>query len=71
MKCPCRGCDRRTITCHGVCRQYQEWKIYNDDRNKWLRDQKYVPSEGIKSGSIRNIKDRARGWRKKKVKNYD
>ena len=71
MKCPCRGCDRRTITCHSVCRQYQEWKIYNEDRRKWLRGQKYVPTDGIRSGEIRNIKDRARGWLKKKVKNYD
>lgn len=23
---PCNGCLRRTITCHGVCREYQDWK---------------------------------------------
>ena len=25
-KCPCKECDRRTVTCHGVCEGYQEWK---------------------------------------------
>lgn len=25
MKCPCRDCDRRTITCHGVCKEYQAY----------------------------------------------
>lgn len=26
MKCPCKGCNDRTITCHSVCRPYQEYK---------------------------------------------
>ena len=25
-KCPCKGCDDRTVTCHSVCRRYQGWK---------------------------------------------
>lgn len=24
--CPCKDCERRTVTCHGVCREYQGWK---------------------------------------------
>ena len=24
--CQCKGCERRTVTCHGVCREYQNWK---------------------------------------------
>ena len=24
-KVPCRGCDRRTMTCHGVCMEYKEY----------------------------------------------
>ena len=25
MICPCKDCDHRTITCHSVCRDYQQW----------------------------------------------
>lgn len=31
--CPCKGCDRRTVTCHGVCREYQDWKKEVEARN--------------------------------------
>lgn len=24
--CPCKDCDTRTITCHGVCKEYKDWK---------------------------------------------
>ena len=24
--CPCKGCDERTLTCHGFCSKYKEWK---------------------------------------------
>lgn len=26
-KCPCRDCFDRTVTCHGVCRKYKNWKL--------------------------------------------
>ncbi len=26
MMCPCKDCNDRTVTCHGVCGQYAEWK---------------------------------------------
>ena len=25
-KCPCKGCEDRTVTCHGACGKYQAWK---------------------------------------------
>lgn len=31
--CPCKGCDRRTMTCHGVCVQYKDWKDYMERIN--------------------------------------
>ena len=71
MKCPCKGCDRRTITCHGVCKEYEAWKKFNDDRNEWLRSHKYEPTNGLKKGVSKSIKDTARGYKKKKVKKYD
>ena len=24
--CPCRYCEERTPTCHGVCPKYKEWQ---------------------------------------------
>ena len=26
MICPCKGCTDRTLTCHGFCQRYKEWK---------------------------------------------
>lgn len=34
MKCPCKGCDRRTLTCHGLCADYQKWKTWKEEGNK-------------------------------------
>lgn len=34
MICPCKGCEDRTITCHGVCKRYQEWKAWIEERNR-------------------------------------
>lgn len=32
-KCPCKGCDRRLIGCHGLCPDYREWKKNLDEEN--------------------------------------
>lgn len=34
MKCPCKGCNDRTVTCHGACKKYSEWKEWHDEVNK-------------------------------------
>ena len=39
MKCPCKGCERRTLTCHGFCEEYQAWAVENNAKNEWLREQ--------------------------------
>ena len=26
MTAPCKGCERRHIGCHSMCRAFQEWK---------------------------------------------
>lgn len=28
---PCYHCTNRTVTCHGGCKDYVEWKTYRDD----------------------------------------
>ena len=45
MKNPCHGCDRRTITCHGVCKEYEAWKKENEDRKEWLKNQRPIVNE--------------------------
>ena len=36
MKCPCQGCEppKRTITCHGTCKEYKCWKLWKDGVNQ-------------------------------------
>lgn len=40
MMCPCKGCQDRTITCHGGCKRYQEWKSEHEKKQEWLRSQR-------------------------------
>ena len=39
-KVPCRDCDRRTMTCHGVCREYKEFQKANEAFNAETREAK-------------------------------
>ena len=71
MKNPCKDCLDRTITCHGVCKKYEAWKKYDADMKKWLRENAPQVNAGAVKGGIKNIKDRAKGWGKRRVKNYD
>ena len=36
MKCPCKGCEppKRTLTCHGFCEEYKEWRAARDEANR-------------------------------------
>ena len=67
MKNPCHECTDRTITCHGVCRRYEEWKKENEKKKKWLNEQKHEPSDGCLKGQRQRIKD-GRSRRKWNVK---
>ena len=64
MKCPCRGCPDRTITCHGVCERYQDWKKNYDDERRWIREQMPIPSERMLKKKDIEIKRKARGWKR-------
>ena len=24
--CPCKDCNKRTVECHGNCKEYKDWK---------------------------------------------
>lgn len=28
--CPCKDCDNRSETCHGICKAYKEWSVENE-----------------------------------------
>ena len=34
MKCPCKGCFRRKLGCHGFCKEYQEWAASRHEINR-------------------------------------
>ena len=34
MKCPCRDCPNRTLTCHGFCKEYKAWKDWREEVNR-------------------------------------
>lgn len=62
MKCPCRGCPDRTITCHGVCKKYQDWREVFDREKEWRRSQNPIYSDSCKKTMNRNAITKARGW---------
>ena len=39
MMSPCKGCENRTVTCHGVCAKYQEFKKELEAINEQRREQ--------------------------------
>lgn len=39
MECPCKGCDRRTATCHAECPDYPAWRAeYDASRAAEIRE---------------------------------
>lgn len=34
---PCRYCTDRTLGCHGVCKEYNDWALKHKDEVKQLR----------------------------------
>lgn len=37
-KNPCvRDCPRRSMTCHGMCKEYADWKAWNDEQRRALQ----------------------------------
>ena len=67
MKCPCKGCQDRTVTCHydGYCDKWAEWKQYEKGKKEWLDSFKPTDSDEMRKREIKNIKARARGSMRK------
>ena len=40
MKCPCKGCHERTITCHGVCEKFAKWKAEKAEAQRRRQEEK-------------------------------
>ena len=56
-KCPCKGCENRTVTCHSVCRRYEDWKIERAAEKDYTRDQNMIVlSESAVRRHWRNLK---------------
>lgn len=64
-RCPCRGCADRTLTCHGVCARYQEWKKELDETKKWLNGQVPGHSEQLRKMAIENLRYPKKKWKGK------
>ena len=62
MRCPCKECNNRTISCHGVCEEYKAWKKDHEDRTRWLREQRPPINDQGRKGKIRKMVEKARGW---------
>lgn len=43
--CPCKGCDERTVTCHGTCEKYLAWRKDLDEKNRKICEAKRVLEE--------------------------
>ena len=54
MKCPCKGCVDRTVTCHGRCPRYEEFKKDKEEQNK----RKYLENDAKQLSRDHEIKYR-------------
>ena len=43
VKCPCKGCDRRLIGCHGLCHEYREWRTEREKHRERPEDKPEFP----------------------------
>ena len=66
MKCPCRGCTDRTLTCHGICERFGEWKKEEAKKKAWLAGFKYETSDAARQGERKKLILQARGQRKRR-----
>lgn len=52
--CPCKGCQNRSITCHGECDKYDKWREDLDrlnERNRPNKDAWGYIADSIKKNS--------------------
>ena len=64
MKCPCRGCPDRTLTCKaaGQCKPWEDWKEEEQKKKEWLDSFKPLRSEQMEKQVHLKAKRKARGW---------
>lgn len=61
--CPCRGCQRREIGCHGKCEEYQTWSREKTKEREELREERrahYTMNDDTLKQRYREIKRRGR-----------
>lgn len=47
-KCPCKGCERRLVGCHGICPDYGAWKRERDRITEENREISHELSRSMK-----------------------
>ena len=65
---PCKDCQERTITCHGFCQRYQEFKRQNEEYVR-LRDverQKHYTNQSAQKAFWKKLKRPA--WTRKEFR---
>jgi len=61
LKCPCKGCEKRTLTCHGFCQEYKAWKAEHQAEKDWLQKQNLLEiSDSVMKKHWRNLRSNRR-----------
>ena len=56
---PCKDCERRTLTCHGVCQEYKEWREIINQQNELAnieKEKRYHKPRKIEIALRRHLK---------------
>ena len=64
MKCPCKECFHRTITCHGFCEGYKAWREWRDEVNRKKQQDKELKALS-RDHELEYRKNLKQGWRNK------
>ena len=58
MKCPCKGCERHTLTCRQFCEEHRKWKEEHEQANERRRAETDVTNYRV--GVMLRIRGRKR-----------
>ena len=61
-KCPCYGCNDRSITCHSECEKYIDWKTEHDAERERIRQERELNRDFTyyKDYAIQKVRNRNR-----------
>ena len=50
---PCKGCFDRTVTCHGFCQKYKQWRAEQDEENRKREEAKQKENDSYNTRAVR------------------